>query len=185
TTELNLTDYIRKLGISAEVVTFDNVDAVVAAYEEGSVDAWTSDKSALLSRMATLSNPDEHKILPETMSKEPLGPVVREGDDQWFDIVTWVVFATIQAEEFGITSQNIDEFLQSEDPSIKRFLGLEGNFGENLGLENDFVVKVIRNVGNYGEIFDRHLGPDTVFGLERGINDLWTNGGLMYPPPFR
>ncbi|MCD5405915.1 MAG: amino acid ABC transporter substrate-binding protein [Desulfotomaculum sp.] len=185
TTELNLTDYIRKLGISAEVVTFDNVDAVVAAYKEGSVDAWTSDKSALLSRMATLSNPDEHKILPETMSKEPLGPVVREGDDQWFDIVTWVVFATIQAEEFGITSQNIDEFLQSEDPSIKRFLGLEGNFGENLGLENDFVVKVIRNVGNYGEIFDRHLGPDTVFGLERGINDLWTNGGLMYPPPFR
>ena len=185
TTELNLTDYMRKLNIEFETVTFDNVDAVVAAYEGGSVDAWTSDKSALLSRMTTLSNPAEHKILPETMSKEPLGPVVREGDDQWFDIVTWVVFATIQAEEFGITSENIDEFLQSEDPSIKRFLGTEGKFGEQLGLENDFVVKVIKGVGNYGEIFDRHFGPDTAFNLERDINDLWTNGGLLYSPPFR
>jgi general L-amino acid transport system substrate-binding protein len=185
TTELNLTDAIRRLGIDVEVVTFDNADTLVAAYEEGSVDAWTTDKSGLLSRLTTLANPADHVVLKDTLSKEPLGPSVKAGDDQWLDIVRWVTFATIQAEEYGITQDNIDEFLNSDNPEIRRFLGLEGELGQGLGLDKDFVVNVIKAVGNYGEIFDRHLGPDTVFNLERGQNDLYTNGGLMYSPPFR
>ncbi|UOQ84454.1 amino acid ABC transporter substrate-binding protein [Gracilibacillus salinarum] len=185
TTELNLADQFRKLGIEYEQVTFDDSDALVAAYEEGSVDAWTTDKSGLVSRMATLSDPEAHVILEESLSKEPLGPTVRQGDDQWFNIVKWVTFATFEAEELGITSENVDDYLESEDPVIRRLLGVEGELGAMMGLPNDFAYRVIKHVGNYGEIYDRHLGPDTIFKLERGQNENWTNGGLLYSPPFR
>ncbi|MBM7572165.1 amino acid ABC transporter substrate-binding protein [Aquibacillus albus] len=185
TTELNLADQFRKLGIEYEQVVFDDSDALVAAYEAGTVDAWTTDKSGLVSRQATLSEPDQHKILNEALSKEPLGPTVRQGDDQWFNIVKWVTFATIEAEELGITSENIDDFMDSEDPVVRRFLGVEGELGSMMGLPNDFAYRVIKHVGNYEEIYNRHLGPNTVFDLERGLNENWTNGGLLYSPPFR
>ncbi|QDP39987.1 amino acid ABC transporter substrate-binding protein [Radiobacillus deserti] len=185
TTELNLADQFRKLGIEYEQVVFDDSDALVAAYEEGSVDAWTTDKSGLVSRQATLSDPDAHIILDETLSKEPLGPAVRHGDDQWFDIVKWVTYATMEAEELGITSENVDDFLESENPVVRRLLGQEGDLGSMLGLSNDFAYRVIKHVGNYEEIYNRHLGPDTPFKLERGANSLWTEGGLLYSTPFR
>ncbi|WP_137742912.1 amino acid ABC transporter substrate-binding protein [Robertmurraya siralis] len=185
TTELNLADQMRAKGINFEAVVFDSADAVVAAYESGSIDAWTTDKSGLVSRQSIMQDPSAHKILTETISKEPLAPAVKGGDDKWFDAVTWIVFATIQAEEFGITSANVDDFLDDENPDIKRLLGTEGNLGEQLGLPADFGYQVIKQVGNYGEIYDRHLGPDTVFKLERGLNDLYTNGGLLYSAPFR
>jgi len=185
TTELNLADQMRARGINFEAVVFDNADALVAAYEAGSVDAWTTDKSGLVSRQSIMAEPKVHKILSENLSKEPLGPAVKGGDDKWDDAVTWIVFATIQAEEFGITSENVDEFLTSENPEIKRLLGTEGNLGTQLGLPKDFAYQVIKQVGNYGEIYDRHLGPDTIFNLDRGLNDLYTNGGLLYAPPFR
>lgn len=185
TTELNLADQMRARGINFEAVVFDSADAVVAAYEAGSIDAWTTDKSGLVSRQSIMADPSAHKILAETISKEPLAPAVKGGDDKWFDAVTWIVFATIQAEEFGITSENVDDFLDDENPDIKRLLGTEGNLGEQLGLPADFGYQVIKQVGNYGEIYDRHLGPDTVFKLERGLNDLYTNGGLLYAAPFR
>ncbi|MCT2534255.1 amino acid ABC transporter substrate-binding protein [Aquibacillus koreensis] len=185
TTELNLADQFRKLGIEYEQQVFDDSDALVAAYEQGSVDAWTTDKSGLVSRQATLSDPEAHVILDETLSKEPLGPTVRQGDDQWFNIVKWITFATMEAEELGITSENVDDFLDSDNPVVRRLLGDEGELGAMLGLPNDFAYRVIKHVGNYGEIYNRHLGPDTVFGLERGVNSLWTEGGLLYSPPFR
>jgi len=185
TTELNLADQFRKLGIHYEPVVFEDSNAMIAAYEKGSLDAWTTDKSGLVSRLSTLSDPSAHKILKETLSKEPLGPVVPHGDDQWFDIVKWVVFATIEGEELGITKDNIDSFLTSDDPVVRRFLGIDGDLGEQLGLTKDFAVRIIKAVGNYGEIYNRHLGPDTIFNMDRGLNDLWTNGGLLYSPPFR
>lgn len=185
TTELNLADQMRARGINYEAVMFDSSDAVVAAYESGSLDAWTTDKSGLVSKQSIMEDPAAHQILPENLSKEPLAPAVREGDDTWYDIVTWITFATIQAEEFGITSENVDEFLDSDNPEIMRLLGQEGNLGEQLGISDDFAYQVIKQVGNYGEIYDSHLGPDTIFNLERGQNDLYTNGGLLYSPPFR
>ncbi len=185
TTELNLADQMRKLGVSYEPVVFDSQDAAVAAYEEGSVDAYTTDRSGLVSRRSTLSNPDDHIILKEVLSKEPLAPSVKDGDTKWADIVTWTVYALIQSEEYGITQENVDTYLDSDVPEIRRFLGVEGDLGEQLGLKNDFVVQIIKAVGNYGEVYNRHLGPDTVFDLERGPNNLWTDGGLMYSPPFR
>jgi general L-amino acid transport system substrate-binding protein len=133
-----------------------------------------------------LKDPDDHVILEETMTKEPLCPLVRHGDDQWFDIVKWTMFGLFQAEELGITSENVEEIAAtSEDPVIRNLLGAEGELGQGLGLENDFMVGVIKEVGNYGEIYNRHLGPDTIFNVPRGVNELWTNGGLIYSPPFR
>ncbi|MDX8365776.1 amino acid ABC transporter substrate-binding protein [Cytobacillus sp. IB215665] len=183
TTELNLADVLDSLGIKYEAAVFDTQDAAVQAYEEGSVDAWTTDKSGLIARQANMENPSDHKILDETLSKEPLGPSVIGGDDTWFDIVKWVTFATMRAEELGITSENVDEMLNSDNKEIQRLLGQDGNLGEQLHLDNDFAYKVIKEVGNYGEIFERNLG--SVFGLERGLNDTYLNGGLMYSPPFR
>ncbi|HEO8422169.1 amino acid ABC transporter substrate-binding protein [Niallia sp. FSL W8-0635] len=185
TTELNLADQMKAAGVNYTAQTFDNADAVIAAYEQGSIDAWTTDKSGLVSRQSTLQDPDAHIILDETLSKEPLAPAVKDGDEKWADAVTWIVFATIQAEEFGITSQNVDDFLTSENPEIQRLLGVEGNLGEQLGLSNDFAYQVIKQVGNYGEIYDRNLGPDTVFKLERAQNALYSDGGLLYSIPFR
>lgn len=191
TTELNLADTYRALGVDFTPRTLEQVDAVYTAYEQGQCDAVTSDKSQLASRRAVMANPADHIILEATMSKEPLGPATRNGDSAWFDVVKWVVFATIQAEEFGITSANLDQFLADHasadtgSPDIRRFLGLEGNFGEGMGISNDFTQRIVRHVGNYGEIYDRNLGPGTPLNIPRGLNNLWTNGGLMYAMPFR
>lgn len=185
TTELNLTDQFRARGITFEPVVFEEIDPTYAAYDEGRCDAVTSDRSQLISRRTTMQNPDEHAILDVVLSKEPLGPAVAQGDSQWRDVVIWSVFATIQAEEFGIDSTNIQEFVDSENPDIRRFLGAEGDLGTGIGLDNDFTVRIIENVGNYAEIYNRNLGPDTPFNLDRGQNALWTEGGLMYSPPFR
>lgn len=183
TTELNLTDQMRKRGVDFSPVVFDDEDALYAAYAEGRCEGATSDRSQLIARRTTLPNPDGHVILDVVMSKEPLGPTVANGDSRWFDAVKWVTFATIQAEEFGITSENIGEFETTEDPNIARFLGQEGTLGSDMGLPNDFAARVIRHVGNYAEIYERNVGEP--FDLERGPNMLWTEGGLLYSPPFR
>jgi len=186
TTELNLTDVMRAAGIDFKPLVFANLDAVASAYEEGRCDAFTTDKSGLAGRRSVLKNPADHEIMDVTMSKEPLGPVVPLGDDAWFNVVKWAVFATFEAEESGITSKNVDEVVKTtKDPAIRRMLGLEGDLHVGLGLEKDWVVKVIRGVGNYGEIYDRNLGPATPLNLPRGPNNLWTKGGLLYAPPFR
>jgi general L-amino acid transport system substrate-binding protein len=186
TTELNLTDRMRELGVTIETLVFPEIDDTYNAYEGGSCDAVTSDRSQLVARRSVFENPDDHVILDEVMSKEPLGPVVPLGDDQWFNIVKWAVYTTIAAEEEGITQANVaDEAATSENPVVRRLLGAEGDLGTLLGLENDWVVDVITAVGNYGEIYERNLGPDTPIGLERGLNSLWTEGGLLYAPPYR
>ncbi|MBO8141148.1 MAG: amino acid ABC transporter substrate-binding protein [Firmicutes bacterium] len=181
TTELNLADTMRARGLPFTPVVFEEIDTVYRAYEQGRCDAVTSDKSQLAGRRAVMADPDAHVILDATISKEPLGPVVRHGDDQWFDIVSWVVYATFFAEEKGITSANVESF-ETADPEIERFLGRTGGMGAMLGLTDDWAVKVIKAVGNYGEIFDRNLGP---LGLPRGLNRQWTDGGLLYAMPFR
>jgi general L-amino acid transport system substrate-binding protein len=183
TTELNLTDQMRRLGVEFTPVVFDDEDALYAAYAEGRCQGATSDRSQLIARRTTLPAPDDHVLLEVVMSKEPLGPTVANGDSRWFDAVKWITYATIQAEEFGITSENIGEFEATEDPNIARFLGQEGTLGSDMGLPDDFAARVIRHVGNYGEIFERNVGEP--FDLERGQNALWTDGGLMYAPPFR
>ena len=183
TTELNLADHFRALGIPFTPLVFDTHDAAFAAYLEGRCDAITADKSALAARRSTFKNPDDHVILPETISKEPLGPVYRHGDNEWGDIVNWVVFATFFAEEKGITQANVATF-KSDDPEIKRFLGQEGNLGELLALDKEWAVRVIQAVGNYGEIYARNIGP---IGIPRAgtPNELWIKGGLIYAMPFR
>ena len=185
TTELNLTDSLRKRNIQAETLTFQQADPAYAAYAEGRCDGMTSDKSQLLGRRTTLPNADNHVILDVTMSKEPLGPVTTNNDSAWFDVVKWVTYALIEAEELGINQENVDQQKNSSDPTVKRFLGVDGDLGEGLGLSNDFAYRVIKQVGNYGEIYNRNLGANSEFKLPRGQNDLWTNGGLLYSPPFR
>lgn len=183
TTELNLADQMRKRGVEYTPVVFDDEDALYAAYASGRCQGATSDRSQLTARRTTLPSPDDHVVMDVVLSKEPLAPAVVNGDTNWSDAVKWVVYALIQAEEFGITSENIDTFQNTEDPNIQRFLGLEGNLGEDMGLSNDFAARAIRAVGNYGEIYERNIGEP--FDLERGPNELWTEGGLMYSPPFR
>ena len=186
TTELNLADQMSAAGISYEPVVFESGDEVFNAYDEGRCDAVTTDKSGLVSRQTTLSVPGDHVIINVTLSKEPLGPAVRHGDDQWFDLVSWVVYATMLAEEHGITSENIDSFMDSSDPNIRKLLGLEGDFCAKVGLSNaGCFAEVIKQIGNYAEIYNRHLGPDTVFDLPRGLNSLYTDGGILYAPPIR
>jgi general L-amino acid transport system substrate-binding protein len=186
TTELNITDAMNSRGLDFELLTFENFDGVMATFREGGCDAVTSDISGLAARRSAEPDPGALVILDELLSKEPLGPLSPQSDSQFADIVRWTVFGLIQAEEFGITSENIDDFLTSDNPSIQRFLGQgENRMGVLFGLPNDFMVTVIRQVGNYGEIFDRNLGVDTPLGLARGINALWTDGGLLYSPPFR
>ncbi len=186
TTELNLASVMSAKGINYEAVVLEG-DNTRISYDEGRCDGYTTDKSGLIGAMLVMTNPDEHVILEETMSKEPLGPLVRQGDDNWFDIVQWSVFCTIQAEEKGITSQNVDDMLGSDDPEIQNLLGVKAELGSLMGLDNDFCYQIIKQVGNYGEIFDKHLGPDSPFKIDlaRGVNGLWTEGGIMYSPPFR
>jgi general L-amino acid transport system substrate-binding protein len=185
TTQLNLADYFRSNNMKYEAVVFNTADEVIKAYESGRCDVFTTDVSQIYAERLKLSKPDEHVILPELISKEPLGPVVRHGDDQWFDIVKWVLFAMINAEEYDISQKNLDQRLKSDRPDVKRLLGVEGNYGEQLSLTNDWVVRVVRHVGNYGEIFDRNVGANSRLKIERGLNRLYTKGGIQYAPPVR
>ena len=185
TTEKNLADVFRARGIEFTPLVFDGADPTREAYEQGQCDGFTTDKSGLVSQLVLLSDPAAHVILEETMSKEPLAPAVRHGDNNWYDIVKWTVFCTINAEELGIASDNVETFLGGEDPVIQNLLGETGDLGLALGLSADFCYQVIAQVGNYGEIYNRNLGPDTPFNVPRGLNDLYTNGGLLYSPPFR
>jgi general L-amino acid transport system substrate-binding protein len=187
TTELNLADNFRQRGLEFEAVTFEDTASVYNAYEEGRCDAATSDKSQLAAVREGFANPDDHIILNVTMSKEPLTPAVPQGDDQWFDLVKSVAYVLINAEELGITMDNVDEMMGSDNPAIMRLLGVEGEFGQaELGLEADFAANIIRAVGNYGEVYDRYMGPDgDAFDLPRGPNKLWSDGGLIYAPPVR
>ncbi len=185
TTEKNLADVFRARGIDFEPVVFDDADATREAYDAGQCDGFTTDKSGLVSQQILLADPAAHIILDETMSKEPLAPAVRHGDDNWYDIVKWSVMCTVQAEELGIDSGNVDSFLGGEDPVIQNLLGETGDLGVAMGINNDFCYQIVKQVGNYGEIYDRNLGPDTPFDLPRGLNALYTDGGLQYSMPFR
>ena len=186
TTELNLADYFHSNGMKYEAVTIETNDEARQNYLAGRCDVYTTDASGLAATRSTFTNPDDHVVLPEIISKEPLGPATRHGDDQWSDIVTWVLNATVTAEEKGVTSANVDEMRSSsKDPEVLRLLGAEGNQGAELGLEADWAYNIIKSVGNYGEIFERNIGVNTPIGLARGLNALWTDGGLQYSPPFR
>ncbi len=185
TTELNVADYFRANKMNYEVVAFEKADEVVQAYDSGRCDVYTTDASGLYAQRLKLSKPDEHIVLPEIISKEPLGPVVQQGDDQWFNLVKWTLFAMVNAEELGVTKANVEEMKNSDNPAIKRLLGTEGKFGENLGVGNDWAFNIIKTVGNYGEIFEANVGPKTPLGISRGVNALWSKGGLQYAPPIR
>lgn len=185
TTEQNLADNFRARNLNYTPVVFETNDQTVAAYDEGRCDGFTTDKSGLASSRLKLQQPNEHVILDVTMSKEPLAPSVLQGDPQWSDIVSWVAYGLFSAEEYEITQANVDSFASSEDPNIRRLLGAEGELGIGLGLENDFMVDVVKAVGNYGEIYNRHLGPETQINIPRGPNGQYTDGGLIYAPPFR
>jgi len=185
TTELNLADYFKGNNMKYEVIAFGTADEAIKAYESGRCDVFTTDQSGLYGERLKLANPADHVVLPEIISKEPLGPMVRHGDDQWFDIVKWALFAMITAEELGITQKNVDEKAKSDNPELKRVLGSDGNLGEQLGLTKDWVVRIVKAVGNYGESFDRNVGAGSKLGIARGLNQLWNKGGLQYAPPIR
>lgn len=187
TTELNLADYFKKNKMEYNPVVFEKLEEVNAAYDAGRCDAYTTDQSGLYGIRLTLSSPADHVVLPEIISKEPLGPAVRQGDDQWAHIARWTYFALLNAEEAGITQANVDEMKTSTDPNIQRLLGTEpdGKYGADLGLSNDFVVNIVKAVGNYGEMFERNVGSGSPLKIARGINALWTKGGLQYGPPIR
>src|SRR3954468_20590875 len=186
TTELNLADYFRSNNMQFKPLVIEKLDELVAAYLSGRCDAITTDRSGLAGiRTGRTPNPDEHVILPETISKEPLAPAVRQGDDQWGDIVRWVIYALIEAEEKGITSQNLDEKAKSENPDVKRMLGVTPGMGKALGLDEKWAYNAVKAVGNYGQIFERNVGAQSPLKLDRGLNDLWTRGGLMYAMPIR
>jgi general L-amino acid transport system substrate-binding protein len=185
TTELNLADYFRANSMKYEVIAFATADETVKAYESGRCEAFSTDVSQLYAEKLKLSAPADHVILPEIISKEPLAPSVRRGDDQWMTLVRWVQFAMLDAEELGVSSKTVDEALKSPQPEIKRLLGVDGNFGEQLGLTKDWVVRIVKLVGNYGESFDRNVGAGSKLGISRGLNRLWTKGGIQYAPPIR
>jgi general L-amino acid transport system substrate-binding protein len=186
TTELNLADVFAARGINYTPAVFDDADGTFGAYAEGRCDAVTTDKSGLVSRRSALPDPENHVILDVTMSKEPLGPMVRHGDDQWFDIAQWTVFTLFAGEEYGIDSTNVDQIRDSsENPEIRRILGVEGEMGAKLGLANEWAYNIIKDVGNYAEVYNRNLGPDTPTYIPRGLNSEYTDGGILYAPPFR
>ena len=185
TTELNLADYFRANNITYQPVNIDSNAEGEQQYLAGACDAYTTDASGLAGERLRLANSEDHIILPEIISKEPLGPAVRHGDDQWFDIVKWAHFAMLNAEELGVTKANVDDMAKSDNPDIKRLLGTEGKFGEGLGLTNDWAVRIIKQVGNYGEIFEKNVGQGSPLKIARGLNALWNKGGLQYAPPVR
>jgi general L-amino acid transport system substrate-binding protein len=185
TTEQNLADYFKGNNMKYEVIAFGTNDEAVKAYESGRCDVFTTDVSGLYADRLKLANPADHVVLPEVISKEPLGPMVRHGDDQWFDIVKWTLFAMVTAEELGITQKNVDEMAKSDKPEMKRVFGTDGNLGEQLGLTKDWVSRIVKAVGNYGEAFDRNVGSGSKLGIARGLNALWNKGGIQYAPPIR
>ncbi len=186
TTELNLSDYFRANGMKYTPITYDKSDETVKALEAGRCDVLTSDQSQLYAQRIKLANPDGYVVLPEVISKEPLGPVVRQGDDEWFNIVRWTLFAQVNAEELGVTSANVEELAKnSKNPDVRRLLGAEGEYGKDLRMPKDWAVKLIKQIGNYGEMFERNVGKGSELKIERGLNALWNNGGLQYAPPVR
>jgi general L-amino acid transport system substrate-binding protein len=185
TTELNLSDYFRANNMKLEAVVFATDEEATKAYDSGRCDAYTTDASGLYSERLKMSTPDDHIVLPEIISKEPLGPSVRKDDVAWFQIVQWTHYALITAEELGVTQANVDEKLKSDNPAIRRLLGVEGSYGEGLGLTNDWAYRIIKAVGNYGEIFERNVGQGSPIKINRGLNALWNKGGLQYAPPIR
>lgn len=185
TTELNLADYFRTNGMKYQPVVFDTSDGTAKGFDSGRCDVLTSDQSQLYALRLRLSKPDQAVVLPEVISKEPLGPLVRQGDDQWFNIVKWSLFAMINAEELGLTSANVDKSKSSTDPSVRRLLGIEGPKGKGMGLKDDWAYQVVKQVGNYGEIFERNIGASSPLKIERGLNAQWSQGGILYAPPFR
>jgi len=184
TTELNMADYFRSHDMHFDPVVFENSDEVIAAYEAGRCDVYTTDRSGLYAQRIKLKHPEQHEILPEVISKEPLGPAVRQGDDEWFNIAKWTLFALIEGEELGVNSENVDQKLKSDDPRVRRFLGETGDIGGNLHLDKRWAYRIIKQVGNYGELYQRHLGSKPLE-IPRGLNRLWTDGGLLYSPAFR
>lgn len=185
TTELNLADYFRTHGMTYEPVVFDTADQTSRGFESGRCDVLTSDQSQLYALRMKLSEPEKAIVLPEIISKEPLGPVVRQGDDAWLNIVRWTLFALINAEELGVSSANVDEMKANKNPSIRRLLGLEGTKGSGLGLDDEWAYRAIKQVGHYGEIFERNVGQGSALKIARGLNAIWTDGGLQYAPPIR
>jgi general L-amino acid transport system substrate-binding protein len=185
TTEQNLADYFKGNNMKYEVIAFASADETVKAYESGRCDVFTSDVSQLYAERLKLSNAADHVVLPEVISKEPLGPMVRHGDDQWFDIVKWTLYAMVGAEELGMTQKNVDEIAKSDKPEIKRAVGTDGNLGEQLGLTKDWLVRIVKATGNYGESFERNVGSGSKLGIARGLNNLWNKGGIQYAPPIR
>jgi len=185
TTQLNMADYFSANNMKYEEMKFDRLDDMVKAYDAGKCDTVTADVSQLHAIRLNLSKPDDHVILPDVISKEPLAPVVRQRDDDWMMIVKWTLYAMINAEELGVTSKNIDEALKSKKPDIMRLVGTEGTYGEDLGLSKDWAARIIRHVGNYGEVYDRNLGAQSKLHIPRGLNQLWNAGGIQYAPPIR
>lgn len=185
TTELNAADYFAANKLEYKPIVFVSQDETVKAFEDGRCDVYTTDSSALAAERSKFAKPDDYLILPEIISKEPLGPVVRVGDDTWFKLARWTYSVLLEAEELGITKANVEEMKKSENPSIKRILGTEGDFGTPLGLDKEWAYKIIKHLGNYGEIYEAHVGPKTPIGLARGLNALWKDGGLQYAPPIR
>ena len=186
TTELNLADWFRANKLEYKVVSFEKDVEVVKTYDTGGCDVLTTDASGLYAERLKLVNPDEHMVLPEIISKEPLGPMVRSGDDAWFNVVKWTYFALVQSEELGVDGKNVDEMLaKSENPEVKRLLGKDGSFGADIGLTNAWAFNIVKAVGNYGEVFERNVGVNTPLKISRGLNALWTKGGLQYSPPIR
>jgi len=185
TNEQNVSDYFKANNMKYELIAFSTADETIKAYESGRCDVFTSDVSQLYAERLKLAAPTDHAVLPEVISKEPLGPVVRHGDDQWFDIVKWTLFAMVNAEELAITQKNVDDMAKSAKPELKRIFGTDGSLGEQLGLTKDWVTRIIKAVGNYGESFDRNVGAGSKLQIARGLNKLWNQGGLQYAPPIR
>jgi general L-amino acid transport system substrate-binding protein len=185
TTEANLADYFRGKKLTYQLNAFPSADEALAAYNDGRCDAFTTDTSALFAERLKLAKPDEHVILPDIISKEPLSPAVRQGDDRWFKIVQWTHFVMLNAEELGVTSNTIEQAMNSDNPEIRRLVGLDGSAGTDIGLSSDWAARVIRLVGNYDEVFERNVGTGSKLGIPRGINQLWTHGGIQYAPPIR
>ena len=184
TTELNLADFFKTHNMPYNPVVFDPLPETEQAYDTGRCDAYTTDASGLYATRLRLSKPDDNIVLPEIISKEPLGPVVRQGDDQWFNIVKWTHFALLNAEEYGVTQANVDQMKSSDDQRIRRLLGVDGTFGQAIGLSNDWAYNIIKSLGNYGEIFDRNIGAGSKLKIARGLNALWSKGGIQYAPPI-
>jgi general L-amino acid transport system substrate-binding protein len=185
TTEQNLADYFKGNNMKYEVIAFGTADETIKAYESGRCDVFTSDVSQLYAERLKLANAADHVVLPEVISKEPLGPMVRHGDDQWFDIVKWTLYAMVGAEELGVNQKNVEEMAKSDKPELKRAMGTDGNLGEQLGLTKDWIIRIVKAVGNYGESFERNVGAGSKLGIARGLNQLWSKGGIQYAPPIR